>query len=197
MTTSPSNAMTCFDPVLPPVVTAPFQRHVDWRGSLVKLVAGGRMTAEGLAVDAKQVLFSATREPYVLRGLHCQLAPHSEGKVIAAVSGQMFWVVVDLRRQSRSFGRWQGFRLSPEAEGGAAGLKVPPGFAHGCLSLSAHADLVIFADRDYAAAAGAGIAWNDPELAIDWPLDNHQPQLSDEHASYSSFAEFRANHGSL
>jgi dTDP-4-dehydrorhamnose 3,5-epimerase len=148
-------------------------------------------------MEARQIVHSATDRAGVLRGLHAQNCPHSEGKIIVSLTGRMFWVVVDLRGGSRSFGHWQGFELAPDNSDGASALQVPAGFAHGCLSLTDGVSLAIFADHDFAPSQAVGIAWNDPDLAIDWPLSSGVPSLSDEHAAFSSFAEFCHRYGKL
>jgi len=189
--------MTGFDDRLPPVLTAPFTRIGDWRGSLTKVLADGGFTAAGFGIAPRQILHSATAQPWVLRGLHAQQRPFSEAKIIVSLGGRMFWVVVDLRAGSRSFGRWQGFELAPDGAAGPAGLQVPAGFAHGCLSLSEGVEVMIVADQDFMPDHGLGIAWNDPDLSIDWPLAGRAPLLSDEHRAFGSFADFLSRCGSL
>lgn len=189
--------MSDFDPRFPGVLLRSVPRLADRRGALTKIYYDGAFGAQGLAMEPRQILFSATDRAGVLRGLHAQKKPHSEGKIIVAIAGRMFWVVVDLRGGSDSFGRWQGFELTPEGPGGASVLQVPAGFAHGCLSLSEGVGVAIFADKDYAPAEGIGIAWNDPELAIGWPLSSNTPILSDDHAAFGSFADFCLRYGSL
>lgn len=112
----------------------------------------------------------------VLRGLHYQLE-HSQGKLVRAVAGTIFDVAVDIRRGSRSFGRWVGSELSASNK---QQLWIPPGFAHGFLVLSESADVLYKATEYYDAASDRSIAWNDPEIGIDWPLAGVEPVLSDK-----------------
>jgi dTDP-4-dehydrorhamnose 3,5-epimerase len=189
--------MSDFDERLPPVFLGSVPRIPDWRGSLIKIFYDGAFGARGFAMETKQIVHSATDRAGVLRGLHAQNRPHSEGKIIVSLTGRMFWVVVDLRGGSRSFGRWKGFELAPDSAGGASALQVPAGFAHGCLSLTDGVGLAIFADQDYAPSQVVGIAWNDPDLAIEWPLSSGTPSLSNEHAAFGSFADFRRRYGNL
>lgn len=189
--------MTAFDERLPPVLAHAVTRLGDERGSLTKVFANGAFCAPGFGIERRQILFSETRRAGVLRGLHAQLPPFSESKVIVSLAGRTYWVVVDLRRDSRTFGQWRGFDLRPDATEGAAALQVPTGFAHGCLALSDGAGVLIVADQEHAPGHGTGIAWNDPELRIAWPLDGREPRLSKEHARYGSFAEFRRQYVSL
>lgn len=110
----------------------------------------------------------------VLRGLHYQLPPHAQGKLVRVVHGEVFDVVVDIRRSSPTFGKWVGTTLTAENH---RQLWVPPGCAHGFLVLSEIADFLYKTTNYYAPAHERSIAWNDPLLAIQWPL-NEAPQLS-------------------
>jgi len=186
-----------FDERLAPVLSASIPRLSDLRGSLTKIFADGAFGAPGFVIEPRQILYSTTDRAGVLRGLHAQLPPYSEAKLIVSLTGRMYWVVVDLRAGSRSFGCWRGFELAPDGVSGAAALQVPVGFAHGCLALSDAAGLMIVADQDFAPGHGVGIAWDDAELAIEWPLAGREPVLSKEHEAYGSFSSFKSSHGSL
>ncbi len=102
----------------------------------------------------------------VLRGLHYQLPPQTQGKLVRIVQGRVWDVVVDVRRSSPTFGRWQGFFLDAQQH---QQLWIPPGFAHGFVVLSDSADCLYKTTAYYAPACDRGIAWNDPELGITWP----------------------------
>ena len=101
----------------------------------------------------------------VLRGLHYQLE-HPQGKLIRVVSGEVFDVAVDIRKDSPHFGQWVGITLSAENQ---QQLYVPPGFAHGFCTLSEQADFLYKCTDFYAPGDEYGIAWNDPDIGIDWP----------------------------
>lgn len=105
----------------------------------------------------------------VLRGLHYQLPPQAQGKLVRVVQGEVFDVAVDIRRASPTFGHWVGARLSAENH---HQLWVPPGFAHGFLVLSESAEFLYKTTDYYAPALERCIAWNDPDLAVDWPLES-------------------------
>ena len=106
----------------------------------------------------------------VLRGLHYQLG-QPQGKLVRALSGQIWDVAVDLRRESPDFGRWAGFDLKPRnADGELEMLWIPQGFAHGFLVLSETAEVLYKTTDFYYPAGERAILWNDPELAIEWPL---------------------------
>lgn len=115
----------------------------------------------------------------VLRGLHYQLPPHAQAKLVRVVSGAIFDVAVDIRRSSPTFGQWVGAFLSAEDQ---RQFWIPEGFAHGFLTLSESADVLYKASAYYSAADEGSIAWNDPELAIEWPLGG-APLMSEKDAS--------------
>ena len=124
----------------------------------------------------------------VLRGVHYQLPPFAQGKLVRVVRGRVWDVAVDLRRRSPTFGRWVGVELSEENQ---RQLWVPPGFGHGFVTLSDSADFLYKTTEYYAPSHDRAVRWDDPELAIDWPLDGLEPQLSakDESAKPLSQAE--------
>ncbi len=104
---------------------------------------------------------------HVLRGLHYQIH-QPQGKLVRVIAGEVFDVAVDLRRSSPHFGHWVGAHLSQENR---RQLWVPPGFAHGFVVLSEHAEFLYKTTDYYAPEHERCIAWNDPALAIDWPID--------------------------
>jgi dTDP-4-dehydrorhamnose 3,5-epimerase len=113
----------------------------------------------------------------VLRGLHYQVPPHSQGKLVRVVQGAVFDVAVDVRRGSPDFGKWAGVELSAENH---RQLWIPPGFAHGFLVLSDSADFLYKTTDYHAPAAERAIRWNDPQIDIRWPLGSWPPKLSDK-----------------
>lgn len=121
----------------------------------------------------------------VLRGLHYQLPPHAQGKLVRVVQGAVFDVAVDVRRRSPTFGQWVGAELSAENH---KQLWVPPGFAHGFVVLTDTADFLYKTTNYYAPGHERCIAWNDPQLAIEWPLSD-PPSLSGKDALASAWAD--------
>jgi dTDP-4-dehydrorhamnose 3,5-epimerase len=111
----------------------------------------------------------------VLRGLHYQIR-QPQGKLVRVVAGEVFDVAVDLRRSSPTFGKWVGFNLSADNRRIAW---IPPGFAHGFLVLSEYADFLYKTTDYYAPEHERTLLWNDPELAIPWPLEG-EPIVSDK-----------------
>jgi dTDP-4-dehydrorhamnose 3,5-epimerase len=127
-----------------------------------------------IGIDAEFVQDNHSRSAKgVLRGLHYQIS-QPQGKLVRVVAGEVFDVAVDLRRSSPNFGRVATFRLSAEAHDMAW---IPPGFAHGFLVLSEHAEFVYKTTDYYAPEFERCLLWSDPALAIDWPLDG-APLLS-------------------
>jgi dTDP-4-dehydrorhamnose 3,5-epimerase len=112
----------------------------------------------------------------VLRGLHYQVR-QPQGKLVRVGAGEIWDVAVDLRRGSPSFGRWTATRLSADTP---RMLWIPPGFAHGFLVLSGSADVLYKTTDFYAPDHERTLLWNDPALAIDWPLAGAEPVLSDK-----------------
>jgi dTDP-4-dehydrorhamnose 3,5-epimerase len=102
----------------------------------------------------------------VLRGMHYQLPPHGQGKLVRVTQGRVFDVAVDIRRSSPTFGRWVGTELSSENH---RQMWIPAGFAHGFLVLSDGADFAYKTTEYWVGASDRGMRWNDPDLAIAWP----------------------------
>ena len=121
----------------------------------------------------------------VLRGLHYQLPPRAQGKLVRVTAGEVFDVIVDLRRSSPTFGQWLGERLSAENK---RQLWIPPGFAHGFLTLSASAEFLYKTTDTYAPECERCIGWDDPALGIDWPLDG-APIVSEKDRAGVAFGE--------
>lgn len=120
----------------------------------------------------------------VIRGLHYQRNPHAQGKLKSVLRGRTFDVAVDLRRGSPTYGRWAGVELSRENR---RMLWVPRGFANGFAVLSDEADVLYKVDAEYAPDADAGIAWDDPDVGVDWPFD--EPLLSEKDANLPRLAD--------
>jgi dTDP-4-dehydrorhamnose 3,5-epimerase len=120
----------------------------------------------------------------VLRGLHYQLPPKAQGKLVRVVHGEVFDVAVDLRRSSKTFGSWVGQILSAQNK---QQLWIPPGFAHGFLTLSETAEFLYKTTDYYSPEQERCLLWNDPALGIDWPLDG-EPILAAKDAAASSLA---------
>ena len=125
----------------------------------------------------------------VLRGLHYQLPPHPQGKLVRCVLGEIFDVAVDIRRSSPTFGQWVGAVLSAD---NYQQLWVPAGFAHGFLTLSEHAEVLYKTTDFWSRECERAIRWDDPQLGISWPLEalsGAEPQLSQKDGAAPPLAE--------
>lgn len=166
----------------------------DERGGLVSFFDKKTLKKFGIANEWVAEYLSFTRSKNTVRGLHVSLPPNCESKLVMATRGITQWVVVDLRRGSKTFGGWDSIVLSEE---GHNAFFVARGFAHGCVSLSENAELLIKADNYFSEEESTGIAWNDPDLNIKWGLNNDRPILSNFHQKYANFKDFVKNFGGL
>jgi len=156
--------------------------HRDARGFFMESWHRQKYTELGIDADFVQDNVSASGRG-VLRGLHFQ-NPEAQGKLVQVLEGEVFDVVVDLRRDSASFGRWHGEQLSAES---MQQMYIPAGFAHGFCVTSLTAVFAYKCTAYYSAASEHAIRWNDPDLAIKWPVerpivsdkDNSAPYLQD------------------
>ncbi|MBJ7221604.1 MULTISPECIES: dTDP-4-dehydrorhamnose 3,5-epimerase [unclassified Brenneria] len=121
----------------------------------------------------------------VLRGLHYQLAPHAQDKLVRCVVGEVFDVAVDIRKSSPTFGQWVGVHLSAENK---RQFWIPAGFAHGFLTLSETAEFLYKTTNYYAPISDRGVLWNDESIGIEWPLDI-QPLLSEKDKNAKRLSE--------
>lgn len=152
------------------------KRFGDARGFFAETWQRQRFEACGIADAWVQDNQSLSSEPLVLRGLHVQRAPMVQAKLIRVLRGMIFDVAVDVRRTSPSFGRWVSCVLSADAFNQ---LYVPEGFAHGFLTLEPNTEVLYKVSAPYAPDCERSIAWNDPEIAIAWPLgEGQRPVLS-------------------
>ncbi|MCC5916913.1 MAG: dTDP-4-dehydrorhamnose 3,5-epimerase [Cryomorphaceae bacterium] len=122
----------------------------------------------------------------VLRGLHFQRPPHGQGKLVRVVRGAVWDVAVDIRANSPTYGQWVGIELSSENK---KSVFIPPGFAHGFLTLEDDTIFQYKCTDYYAPECEGGIAWNDPTLAIDWPkgFDLKRSQKDDNNQAFADF----------
>jgi dTDP-4-dehydrorhamnose 3,5-epimerase len=172
----------------PEVVLIEPQRFKDGRGFFLESYKQSAFASYGIPSVFVQDNCSCSARG-VLRGLHYQKAPAAQGKLVFAVVGEIFDVVVDIRKGSPTYGRWAGIRLSIERE--ACMIYVPPGFAHGFCTLSDTAIVMYKTTAEYAADLDRGILWNDPALGIDWPVTD--PLLSDRDRRWPTLAEAENN----
>lgn len=180
-----------FEPLeIPDLVLVRSVRHADARGSLTEVYREHAFRERG--IDARFVQVNASRSTRgVLRGLHYQLPPTPQGKLVGVTRGRVFDVAVDLRAGSTTFARWVGRELAGDA---GEMLWIPPGFAHGYQVVSDEADLVYQLTAEYDPSLARGVRWDDPDLGIAWPIT--PPVLSDADRAQPSLAEVGRPFGS-
>lgn len=168
------------------MVITPFFAPDD-RGYLSKPFEKSVFAAHDICFEMAEELESKSSQN-TLRGLHFQRR-HSQDKLVRVLFGEVYDVAVDLRPDSPTFGKWQGFRLSADNRNM---LYIPKQFAHGFLVLSQEAVLHYLCGDRYDPESESGILWNDPELGIDWPLEpGVKPLLSPRDQKFPTFAEYR------
>ncbi len=156
----------------------------DDRGFLARTYCDQEFGARGLNTRWPQCNLTLTKQRGMIRGMHFQSEPKPEIKLIRCAAGAIFDVLVDVRRDSRTFGQWEGFELTA---GNHRMLYVPGGFAHGFQCLADHSEVFYQMSEFYQPELARGLRWNDPQVGIRWPLanpvlserDRHLPLLAD------------------
>ena len=140
----------------------------DQRGFFLEKYHQTDFSNHGLVMNFVQDNYSHSVKG-VLRGLHFQLDPKPQGKLVSVIQGEIYDVAVDIRKGSPTYGKWVGETLSDQNH---HQLYIPEGFAHGFLVLSATADVIYKVTQEFDLALDRGILWNDPEINIQWPDKN-------------------------
>ncbi|MBR0774592.1 dTDP-4-dehydrorhamnose 3,5-epimerase [Bradyrhizobium diazoefficiens] len=162
---------------VPGAVEISIEPDLDARGLFARLFCAEEFAAHGLPSQFAQHSLSCNERAGTLRGLHYQ-AEQSEAKLVRCVAGRAFDVIVDLRRSLPSYGRWCAVELGADRRNA---VFVPKGCAHGFQTLVDRTELMYLIDVAYDARQAAGIRWDDPSLAIEWPLPD--PILSERDQS--------------
>jgi len=160
---------------IPDVVLVTPKRFGDERGFFSETYRASLFDAEGVPGPFVQDNHAYSAEAGVLRGLHFQKPPMAQGKLVRCVRGAIFDVAVDIRKSSATYGQHVSAELS--AENGSQ-LFVPAGFAHGYLTLTRDSEVEYKVTAYYAPETEGGLAWNDPDIGIKWPLPTAAPALS-------------------
>ena len=143
------------------------ERHVDQRGFFARTWCKSEFAERRLVTDFVQHSVSFNAGAGTLRGLHFQRPPHGETKLVRCIRGALYDVVVDLRSQSPTFRQWAAFELTAESR---SALYIPAGFAHGFQTLEPNTEASYMISAAHAPDAGGGLRYDDPSLAIEWPL---------------------------
>lgn len=162
----------------------------DHRGFFSETYSKPAFEAAGLQLDFVQDNHSMSAPVGVLRGLHFQVPPYAQDKLVRVVRGRIFDVAVDIRHGSPTFGKWVGAEISAEAWNQ---ILVPIGFAHGFVTLEPDTEVIYKVTAPYAPEHDRGLAWDDPDIAVAWPLDGIQPTLSDKDTRHPRLADLPAH----
>ncbi|MEK7556402.1 MAG: dTDP-4-dehydrorhamnose 3,5-epimerase [Patescibacteria group bacterium] len=172
---------------IPDVVEVIPQVFGDERGGFAEMYKEKDFVEAGIEVQFVQFNYSRSSRN-VLRGLHYQLNPKAQGKLLTAISGEVFDVAVDIRKGSPTFGRWVSLQLSSAKKNL---VYVPEGFAHGFCVTSETAEVMYYVTDVYSPERERGIIWNDPALGIPWPTST--PVLSGKDQVYPGLASAESN----
>ena len=164
------------------VVVVELEKHEDARGWFARAWCREEFTAHGLSVDLVECNLSYNEKRGTLRGMHFQVEPHAEAKLVRCVAGAVHDVALDLRPESSSYKKSIGIELS--ADSGRA-VFLPEGIAHGFQTLTDHSTLFYQMSSVYSTEAAAGVRWDDSEFGIEWPLPD--PIVSARDQSFPDF----------
>ncbi|MFH1025198.1 MAG: dTDP-4-dehydrorhamnose 3,5-epimerase [Nitrospirota bacterium] len=164
-----------FQPLdIPEIILIEPRRFVDTRGFFMETYKYSDFLRNGIQEHFVQDNYSRSVRG-VLRGLHYQRNPHAQGKLVQCIRGKIFDVAVDIRKGSPTFMQWISTELSEENN---RMFYVPPGFAHGFVVVSEIADVIYKCTKEYSPEDDRGIIWNDPDIQIQWPIQ--EPVLSEK-----------------
>jgi dTDP-4-dehydrorhamnose 3,5-epimerase len=163
--------------------------HRDQRGWFSETYSRERLAQLGIETVFVQDNHSLSNTAGVIRGLHFQRPPFAQAKLVRCSAGRIWDVAVDLRAGSPTYGRWVAHELTPET---GLQVHVPVGFAHGFISLEANTAVEYKVSQAYAPDSEGGLVWNDPDLALPWPLDGRAPLLSDKDSALPRLTGFES-----
>jgi dTDP-4-dehydrorhamnose 3,5-epimerase len=160
-------------------------RRTDVRGYFERTYCRRSFAEAGLQVNWVQENQSFSQLANTVRGLHFQVPPHSETKLVRVVTGSVLDVFVDLRKSSSTYGRWDSIELSSDND---KMIYIPAGFAHGFRTLTDNVTVQYKVDSEYSPDSEGGIMWNDPTLGVEWGIA--EPVLSERDKSLPAWSEF-------
>lgn len=153
------------------------EKRGDDRGFFARMFCEDEFKAHGLVGKFVQINNSLTMSKGTVRGMHYQLPPHAEVKLMRCVKGAIFDVIVDLRDGSKTFGQWFGAELTAENR---KMMYVPKGFAHGFMSLTDDTEIIYPVSAAYAPESERGLRWDDPAIGINWPMAVQEVSQKDQ-----------------
>jgi dTDP-4-dehydrorhamnose 3,5-epimerase len=152
---------------LPGALLVDLMPSTDERGFFARTYCAQEFAAQGLATELQQCSVSYNLRMGTLRGLHYQRPPHEEHKLVRCTAGAIFDVIVDIRPKSAHYRQWYGTELTAQNR---RSLFIPPGFAHGFITLSDETEVYYMISVPYAPEHAQGFRWSDPAFGIQWPL---------------------------
>ena len=158
----------------------------DHRGFFTESYTKEKFAEAGITIDFIQDNHSLSVEPGVLRGMHFQRTPKAQTKIVRAVTGVIYDVLVDMRKGSPTYGKWEGYILS---EHNHRQLLVPKGFAHGFVTLTPNCNVQYKVDEYFSKEHDGGIAFDDPEIGIQWPMTLNKMVLSEKDKQHPTLSE--------
>lgn len=158
------------------------EKRGDDRGFFARAFCENEFEAEGLVPRFVQVNNSLSAKKGTLRGMHYQMAPHGEVKIVRCIRGSLWDAILDLRPQSPTYKKWFGAELSAENR---LAMYVPRGFAHAILTLTDDAEALYLVSDFYAPTHERGIRWNDPNFNVEWPIE--PVEISEKDAAWPDF----------
>ena len=167
---------------LPDVYVLEIEQIDDERGFFARLWDAGELSRYGLRADLSHVSLSFNRRKGTLRGLHYQIPPMAEAKIVRCVRGAVFDVAVDLRESSPTFKQWTGVELTAENR---RALYVPEGLAHGFQTLTDDTEVMYFIGGEYSREHSRGVRWDDTAFGIAWPDDERT--INERDRTYPDF----------
>lgn len=174
---------------IPGLLVITSEIHSDERGFFMETYKKSDFHEAGFREIFVQDNISMSKKG-TIRGLHYQLEPKAQGKLLRVFTGKIFEVAVDIRKNSPTFGRWAGVMLTPES---GKAFWIPPGFAAGMATLENGSILSYKTTDEYSKEHERGIRWNDPDIVIDWPAEISSPIISDKDKKHPFLKEAEIN----
>lgn len=168
---------------IPEVIVVESQQFIDDRGFFMEIYKKSDFDMNGIRLDFKQDAYSCSKKG-VVRGLHYQLNPNAQGKLVRVITGKILDIAVDIRKNSPTFKKWVAIELNTDNK---LSLYIPPGFAHGFMALEDDTRVVYKLSDEYNPSLDRGIRYNDPDINISWP--EIEPIVSEKDSKLPFLAE--------